>query len=384
VVEASEKTVRERSTWSELFYDLVLVFAVTQAAAVLAQHPSWTTLGRALLILAPLWWAWVGLALLVNAAVETVGQRLLILAIAAVTFIAAVAAPRTFTSRADALLFAIAYLIIRLTLGEAMRRKAAFADTINPYTVGIASGAVFVAGAILPAAVREAVWTAAVAVEMISPAALGRRLHGMRFEPAHLAERFGILIIIALGEAVISVGATADQSRLTAGVLAAVVLTVVLGAGLWWQYFNFGASAIEHALRTHKAQALVVRDVLSYGHFALLLAAVGARQVVAHPTATSDAFTACLLPAGTAAFTLTFGFTRWRMFGAVTWTRVGAGALLLALCLLTPHLAGLASVALIVATVTGLNLIEHWLVTSGRPLPLIRRRTTAAAQRIPR
>lgn len=39
---------------------------------------------------------------------------------------------------------------------------------------------------------------AAVAAEMVSPVVLGRRLHRMRFEPAHAAERFGILII-ALG-----------------------------------------------------------------------------------------------------------------------------------------------------------------------------------------
>jgi low temperature requirement protein LtrA len=381
VADSGDQAVRDRSTWSELFYDLVLVFAVTQAAAVLAGQPSWTNLGRSLLVLAPLWWAWVGLALLVNALAETNSQRLLIFGMAAVTLIAAVAAPRTFTSRTEALLFAIAYLLMRLLLGEAMRRKASFAMTLNPYTVGIASGVVFAAGALLPDGPRAVVWATAVAAEMISPAALGRRLHGMRFEAAHLAERFGIVIIIALGEGVVSAGAVAARSRPAASVLAALLLTIALGVGLWWLYFNFGASAIEHALRTHKTQALVVRDVLSYGHFALLLgllaAGVGAREVVAHPEVTSGAFTASLLPAGTAVFVLTFGFTRWRMFGAATWTRAGAGALLLALCFVTPIVPGLAALALIVVTVAGLNMIEYWLVTSGRALPLIQRRIPA-------
>jgi len=381
VADSGDQAVHDRSTWSELFYDLVLVFAVTQAAAVLADQPSWTNLGRSLLVLAPLWWAWVGLALLVNAVAETNGQRLFIFGMAAVTLIAAVAAPRTFTSRTEALLFAIAYLIMRLLLGGAMRRKASFAMTLNPYTVGVASGVVFAAGALLPGGPRTVVWATAVAVEMISPAALGRRLHGMRFEPAHLAERFGIVIIIALGEGVVSAGAVAARSRPTAGVLAALLETIALGVGLWWLYFNFGASAIEHALRTHKTQALVVRDVLSYGHFALLLgllaAGVGTREVVAHPEVTSGAFTASLLPAGTAVFTLTFGFTRWRMFGAATWTRVGAGVLLLALCFVTPVIPGLAALTLIVVTVAGLNVVEYWLVTSGRPVPLVRRRMAA-------
>lgn len=292
------------------------------------------------------------------------------------TLIAAVAAPGTFSRRTDALVFAIAYLIMRLMLGGAMRRKASFPMAINPYTVGVASGVAFVVGAVLPASLRELLWTGAVAIEMISPAVLGRRLHGMRFESAHLAERFGILIIIALGESVVSAGATADRSRLTPAVLLAVILAVALGAGLWWMYFNFGSSAIEHALRTHKTQALVVRDVLSYGHFmlllGLLLAAVGTREVAAHPLQISPAFTACLLPAGSGVFTLAFGFTRWRMFGAATWTRVGTGILLLLLCLVTIHLPGLAGLAIVTVIVAGLNLVEYWMVATGRPLLLIR------------
>lgn len=378
LAEDADEAVRDRSTWSELFYDLVLVFAVTQAAAVLAPHPGWVSLGRSLLVLAPLWWAWVGLSLLLNGVAETAAQRLLVAGLAMVTLLAAVAAPRAFSRRTDALLFAVAYLIMRLLLGEAMRRKASFPMAVNPYTVGVASGVVFVAGAALPVDLRAVVWAVAVAVEMISPAVLGRRLHGMRFEAAHLAERFGIVIIIALGEGVISAGAVADRSPLTAGVLGALVLTLALSVGLWWLYFNFGASAIEHALRTHKTQALVARDVLSYGHFALLLgllvAGVGAREVVAHPQGINGTFTACLLPAGTALFTLTFGFTRWRMFGAATWTRLGASALLLVFCFVAPVVPGLAVLALIVVVVAGLNAIEYWIVTSGRPLPLVQRR----------
>jgi low temperature requirement protein LtrA len=239
----------------------------------------------------------------------------------------------------------------------------------------VASGFVFVIGAFLPSGPRQAVWAVAVVVEIVSPALLGRRLHGMRFEPAHLAERFGILVIIALGESVISVGATAEHAGLTVPVLLALALTFVLGAALWWMYFSFGASAIEHALRTHPTQALVVRDVLSYGHFALLLglllAAVGARDVVAHPGATPPVFTACLLPAGTALYVLTFGFTRWRMFGAPTWTRVGAGAVLVAACGLAPLLPGAANLAIVVAVVVAVNVYEYWIVTAGRPLPVM-------------
>jgi low temperature requirement protein LtrA len=376
---AEQPVARERSSWAELFYDLVLVFALTQAATVLAADPGWPALGRSLLILAPIWWAWVGLALVVNSVAETAPQRLLILTAAGVTFLAAIAAPQAFVSQRAAVLFALAYLVLRLMLGESMRRKGTFPMSVNPYTVGTASGVVFVIGAFLPSGAREIVWAVAVACEMISPAALGHRLHGMRFGSTHLAERFGILVIIALGESVVSVGLTADHTGLATPVLIAFSLTFVLGAGLWWMYFNFGADAIEHALRTHRTQALVVRDVLSYGHFAfllgLLLAAVGAREVVAHPTATPPAFTACLLPVGTGIFVLTFAFTRWRMFGSATWTRLSAGVVLLAASAVAPHLAAIGILSLAVAVVLAVNGFEYWIVATGRPLPLVSRRT---------
>lgn len=379
----SVETVRDRSTWTELFYDLVLVFAVTQAAGVLADHPGWGSLGRSLLILAPLWWCWIGLALLVNSVAETTGQRLFILGLAVVMLLAAIAAPRTFSSRADAVLYSVAYLVTRLALGEAMRRKATFPAGVNPYTISTACGLVFVAGALLPDGPRQEVWAVAAVTQLIGPAVLGRRLRGLHFGPAHLAERYATLIIIALGESVVTAAAVVARSPLAPRPLLAMALAAVLGADLWWTYFNFGASAIEHALRTHKTQALVVRDVLTYGHFALLLgllvAAVGARQAVAEPAATGGAFAACLLPAGTAIFTLTTGFTRWRMFGAASWTRVGPGVLLLITCLAAPSLPRLAVLAVVVAIVTGLNLTEYWIISTGRAPPLIQRRARPSA-----
>ena len=90
----------------------------------------------------------------------------------------------------------------------------------------------------------------------------------MRFEPAHLAERFGILVIIALGEAVISVGATADHEGLSAPVLAALVLTFAVSApGCGGCTSNSApvpsSTRSAHARRRHSSLA----DAPSYGHF---------------------------------------------------------------------------------------------------------------------
>jgi low temperature requirement protein LtrA len=367
-----------RSTWAELFFDLVLVFAVTQTAHLLAHHPSGVSLAQTLLVLGPLWWAWVGVTLLVNAVEETHAQRLLLFTCGAFTLAMAVAAPHALdTSRGAAIVFAGAYLALRLVLGRAMHSKHAFDQLLNPYTVSIATAAVMIVGADLPSQPRQVLWALAVVLELATPALLGRRLHGMAFGVLHLPERFGLFIIIALGETVVNAGARAAQAPLTPVVLFALTLAFAIGAALWWMYFNFAASAVEHALCTHRVPALVVRDVLSYGHLALVLGlimtAVGLGEALADPIATADGMAAVLLPAGTALFTFTFSYTRWRMFGAPSVTRVTAGLLLSTLAALAHFLPGLALLTATVGILIIVNMWEHWIISTGRSVPLLSR-----------
>jgi hypothetical protein len=46
----------------ELFFDLVFVFAFTQVATLLADDPTFAGIGRGVLVLAALWWAWTAYA----------------------------------------------------------------------------------------------------------------------------------------------------------------------------------------------------------------------------------------------------------------------------------------------------------------------------------
>lgn len=67
---ASERQSRIRDhavTPLELFFDLVFVLAFTQVTAKLADDLSWSGVGRAVLVLAALWWAWSAYAWLTNA-----------------------------------------------------------------------------------------------------------------------------------------------------------------------------------------------------------------------------------------------------------------------------------------------------------------------------
>jgi low temperature requirement protein LtrA len=56
----------QRVTPLELFFDLVFVFGITQVTLLMSDDPTWPGLGRGLLVLAALWWAWTGYAWLTN------------------------------------------------------------------------------------------------------------------------------------------------------------------------------------------------------------------------------------------------------------------------------------------------------------------------------
>jgi low temperature requirement protein LtrA len=112
------RTEREqRVTPLELFFDLVVVFAITQVTTFLARNPTWSGFLRGVLLLGMLWWAWSAYAWLTNTLDPEVGVvRLVVLAAIATMLIVSLAAPHAYDR--DALIFAVSYLIVRGLLGR--------------------------------------------------------------------------------------------------------------------------------------------------------------------------------------------------------------------------------------------------------------------------
>src|ERR1700745_2429438 len=102
---------QHRVTPRELFFALVLLFAVTQGARFLADNPTFAGIGHAVLVLAALWWPWTGYAWLTNTVDPEeglIGAALLVALIA--MFVAALAVPHVFGD--DGVLFGVAFLIV--------------------------------------------------------------------------------------------------------------------------------------------------------------------------------------------------------------------------------------------------------------------------------
>ena len=118
-------------------------------------------------------------------------------------------------------------------------------------------------------------------VELGGPAFAETRLGGTPWNPGHIAERYGLLTIIALGEVlfgtVTSVSALVAEQGWSVEAALVAVAGVGLTFGLWWTYFTVPSSVI---LRRHRRRAVV----WGYSHV-LLFASIAATGAGLHVVA---------------------------------------------------------------------------------------------------
>ena len=322
----------------ELFFDLTFVFAMSQVTHLMLHDISWQGFGRGVLALLALWWAWVCYAWLTNMfeIARVIHTTLIILAMAAM-LIAVIALPTAFTT--GALVFGLALLAVRLInagmfIASASRDEAELASAIRRLVPGLLIGpALLVAAAFVAAPYRELLWVTAAAVDFGSPLVAGTK--GLRVVPSYFIERHGSVIIIALGETIIALGAGASEDLHHPGVLGAVVLGVLISATLWWTYFGLTAGAEERMRRTSAVdRPRLARDAYSYLHLPLVAGivffALGARVSVEHINEPLSPLVALALTGGVALFYAGEVAYRWRDHHQLTVDRLltAAAALL--------------------------------------------------------
>ena len=146
--------------------------------------------------------------------VDEGGVRLAMLASMAAMFGVALAVPGAFGD--DAVLFGVAYLLVRLLhlvlsaivgRDDPDRRGALLRFVPTALTRRLAARV-----RRLPRGERRiAVWLVALAIDYLGPVVIGMG-RGWRVAPEHFAERHGLIILIALGESIIAIGLGAGSS----------------------------------------------------------------------------------------------------------------------------------------------------------------------------
>src|SRR5918996_2458157 len=288
----------------ELFFDLVFVFAITQVTLLMSNDPSWGGIGRGSLVLAALWWAWTCYAWLTNALEPEEGPvRAGMFAAMAAMLVVALAVPEAFDS--DALLFGIAYLVVRLLhlllYGIAGKRDPDLLGAVlRMVPTATLAPAMIVTAAFFDGRAQAALWAVALAVDYLGVLVGGGE--GWRVSPRHFAERHGLIVIIALGESVVSIGIAAAGVPLTRGIVAGAVLGILVISALWWAYFDVFAVMAERRLAelAGAMRTRLARDYYSYLHLPMIagivLFALGLKKTLEHvddPLPTVPAIALC-------------------------------------------------------------------------------------------
>jgi low temperature requirement protein LtrA len=282
----------------ELLYDLVFVVAFGQAANELAHyvaedHVRTGILGFGFAVFA-IAWAWISYSWFASAYDEDDWVcRLTTMVQMVGVVILALGLPEVFASFEDGEtldngVVVAGYIVMRVPMAFQWLRASRHDPGRRPahltyfWTIIVAqvgwTGLVFLS---LPIGTTFLLASALYAIELAGPLVAQRRMGGTPWHPHHIAERYGLLVIITLGEGII--GTVASLSAVVHGPagwsIDAVLVTVAgtgLTFGLWWMYFTVPSG---HVLALHPKRSFF----WGYGHIVVFgsLAAVGAGLHVA-------------------------------------------------------------------------------------------------------
>jgi len=281
------ETTRIRVSTLELFFDLVFVFTITQLTATLYEHRDLATLGKVVLILAVVWWMYAGYAWLTNAiAPNSTTRRTLLLTGMAGFLVMALAIPHAFGR--DGWLFGVSYLVVNLVHAALFQHAGSGARRAMQVTapLNIVAALLVLAGGFLPGPVRILCWLAAPLVQIAAGYLHRGGTHTLA--AGHLAERHGLVVIVAIGESIISIGVGFHGVELDAGAILVAVLALCIAYYLWWFYFAGDDERAEHVLARTPAgqQSRLALHAYGFAHLPMLLGivvlAVGIHRVVGH------------------------------------------------------------------------------------------------------
>ena len=356
----------DRVTPLELFFDLVFVLAITQCTALMAAAPTWSGLGKGLLLLALLWWAWVGYAWLTSVVDPEEGVvRFAIFGAMAALLVVALCVPEAFGDLAG--LFVGAYAVVRyaqlVLFTVASRDEPALRRSVLGLVVSTSLGiGLLAAGAIAGGSVQVVLWVLALALDMGGPYLFGSE--GWKLVPGHFAERHGLIVLIALGESIVAIGVGAG-SNVDAGIVVAAVLGTAVAAGLWWLYFDVVALVAVRRLSNAaegRERNEIARDSFSYLHFpmvaGIVLLALGLKKTLAHVEDPLKVVPAVALLGGPALYLLAHVAFRWRNVHRFNAQRLLCAILLVALVPVAVELPALATLGIVAALLAALIAYE--------------------------
>ncbi|MGV9269102.1 low temperature requirement protein A [Kitasatospora sp. NPDC003701] len=309
----------------ELFYDLVVVVLVAQAAHHLAGKLTWRGLGEYAAVFGLVWIAWANGSLhhelhgREDARARSTFLLQILVLVPMGAFIPEAGGERgaAFAVTAGVLFAVLAVLWLLASRGD----RPEYRTSSRLFVTGTVFCAVILGtSALLPAASRMWTWGA---LDLAYLVGLGAVILGatpgatvaLNVTDA-LIERFGLLIIIVLGETVTGVVSGIAAEPVSALTIAVALTAVVVGFGAWWTYFDFAGHR-----EPRRTEAATAQWMLAHLPLTAAVAAMGAAMVslVEHAHAARTAAATSWMLCGCAAVVLVS--TMLVAAGLETWRR---------------------------------------------------------------
>jgi len=281
-------------TWLELFYDLVFVVVIAGLAHELSVHPEFSRLPVFLFSMLPVWLVWNGFTYY-EERFETEGfeNRL-------ATFLMMVGVAGLAVFSHDSLGenyrgFAGTYLIVRgfiilLWIRAGLHNRIFLRSSLR-FTLGYVTCLALVTVSFFrPEGERMIWWGLGLLAEVIGPwLTVGETVRLPAFSSDKLPERFGLMVIIVLGESVAgAIRGIAGEGHVSLPGALRGVLGLMLGFMAWWLYFDFIGRR-----RPHR-EKVVASWFWSYLHLPLVIVTAVMGAMLA-PIVTGDGDTAAAI-----------------------------------------------------------------------------------------
>ena len=364
----------------ELFFDLVFVFALTQVTTSMAGESSAVGVVRGVLVITVMWWCWVCYSWLGNIvkADEGVVRVGMFVALAAV-FVQAITIPEAFDDLPGGLygplVFAYCYFVVRAVhIGMfwlASRDDPQLRGQVLRFLPSMLAGTILLLIASQTTGTTQTLlWLAALVGDY-----LGTALSGSRWRlrsASHFSERHGLIIIVALGESIVSIGVGVTHLPVSWPIIAASALGLAVAGSMWWAYFDVTSLITERALAAAEGenQIRLARGGYTYLHLpmviGIIMMSLGLKKVLGYVGGESGHTLAdpiygiplAALYGGAALYLLAHvGFTRY-LTGVLNAGRLVVVALLLVLIPLVATLPAILTLTVLAAVLIALIAYE--------------------------
>lgn len=287
-------------SFSELLFDLIYVFAVTQLSHYLLHHADFKGFVETAILWFGIWMVWQHTTWVTNwFDPDTRSIRLLLFGLMIISLFMTASLTDAFTHRG--LIFALCYvtmqigrsLCVVLMLGNNHQLSNNYKRILGWMCV---SGLFWIIGAFTEDTTRIVLWTIAVLTDYITPM-FGFAFPGLgRSDPAaewtieghHILERCQLLVIIAFGETILMTGdSLSEMEEWTTEKIIAALVSFIGSLMMWWVYFDTSSEAAASKIRKIDNPGLLglkyhAIHVILIG--ALIVSAVGDELVVSHPS----------------------------------------------------------------------------------------------------